>query len=47
MSAAGPVLELDALRKGFGLVEIIRGVDLSVQAGERHAISRELGWRPS
>jgi branched-chain amino acid transport system ATP-binding protein len=38
MSAAGPVLELDALRKGFGLVEIIRGVDLSVQAGERHAM---------
>jgi branched-chain amino acid transport system ATP-binding protein len=38
MSAAGPVLELDALRKGFGLVEIIRGVDLSVQAGERRAI---------
>ncbi|MEL7132001.1 MAG: ABC transporter ATP-binding protein [Pseudomonadota bacterium] len=31
-------LELDGLRKSFGKTEIIRGVDLSIGAGERHAI---------
>ncbi|MGO4391569.1 ABC transporter ATP-binding protein [Variovorax sp. M-6] len=31
-------LELKALRKNFGKTEIIRGVDLAVQAGERIAI---------
>ena len=35
MSAA---LELDALTKSFGKTEIIRGVDLSIAKGERHAI---------
>ena len=35
MSAA---LELKALRKSFGKTEIIRGVDLSITKGERHAI---------
>lgn len=31
-------LELKALRKNFGKTEIIRGVDLAVNAGERVAI---------
>ena len=31
-------LELQALRKSFGKTEIIRGVDLSIARGERHAI---------
>ncbi|WP_299767989.1 ABC transporter ATP-binding protein [uncultured Tateyamaria sp.] len=35
MSAA---LELDGLKKSFGQTEIIRGVDLSIGKGERHAI---------
>ena len=33
-----PALELRALTKNFGPAEIIRGVDLSVDNGERHAI---------
>jgi len=33
-----PALELAALRKSFGPTEIIRGVDLSVREGERHAV---------
>lgn len=33
-----PALELDGLRKSFGKTEIIRGVDLSISKGERHAI---------
>ena len=33
-----PALELDSLRKSFGKTEIIRGVDLAVGRGERHAI---------
>ncbi len=33
-----PVLELAGLRKSFGRMEIIRGVDLAVRDGERHAI---------
>ena len=35
MSAA---LQLDGLHKSFGRTEIIRGVDLSIPKGERHAI---------
>ena len=31
-------LEMKALRKSFGKTEIIRGVDLSITKGERHAI---------
>ena len=31
-------LALDGLRKSFGKTEIIRGVDLEIGAGERHAI---------
>ncbi|MFC3229740.1 ABC transporter ATP-binding protein [Marinibaculum pumilum] len=42
MSAAAeqsrPVIRLDGLRKSFGALEIIRGVELDVQAGERHAL---------
>jgi branched-chain amino acid transport system ATP-binding protein len=40
MSASGqtPALELKNLRKSFGKTEIIRGVSLAVQAGERVAI---------
>ena len=33
-----PALELRALHKNFGATQIIRGVDLSVAAGERHAV---------
>ncbi|HEX4892745.1 MAG TPA: ABC transporter ATP-binding protein [Hyphomicrobiaceae bacterium] len=33
-----PVLELKALRKSFGETQIIRGVDLVVRRGERHAL---------
>ncbi len=31
-------IELQGLRKNFGFAEIIRGVDLSIEKGERHAI---------
>ena len=34
----GPALELCGVRKRFGKTEIIRGVDLAVARGERHAI---------
>ncbi len=33
-----PALQIDGLHKSFGKAEIIRGVDLSIGAGERHAI---------
>lgn len=33
-----PALELDGLHKSFGNAQIIRGVDLSIGKGERHAI---------
>lgn len=33
-----PVLELSGVHKNFGATEIIRGVDLEVRTGERHAI---------
>ena len=33
-----PALELIDLRKNFGATEIIRGVDLEIREGERHAI---------
>jgi len=36
--SAIPAIELAGLRKSFGVTEIIRGVDLAVQLGERHAI---------
>jgi len=37
-AAAAPAIELAGLRKSFGAMEIIRGVDLAVREGERHAI---------
>ncbi|RST84644.1 ABC transporter ATP-binding protein [Aquibium carbonis] len=37
-TAKTPILELAGLRKSFGRMEIIRGVDLAVVQGERHAI---------
>src|SRR5437870_1361105 len=33
-----PAIELAGVSKGFGRTEIIRGVDLTVPHGERHAI---------
>ena len=33
-----PVLELKGLRKSFGETQIIRGVDLTVDRGQRHAL---------
>ncbi|MBS0520998.1 MAG: ABC transporter ATP-binding protein [Proteobacteria bacterium] len=33
-----PALEITDLRKSFGAMEIIRGVTLSIPAGERHAV---------
>ncbi|MEO0400979.1 MAG: ABC transporter ATP-binding protein [Pseudomonadota bacterium] len=33
-----PALELENLQKSFGKTEIIRGVDLSIAKGERHAV---------
>jgi branched-chain amino acid transport system ATP-binding protein len=33
-----PALQLSAVRKSFGRTEIIRGIDLSIPRGERHAI---------
>ena len=38
MTAPGPAIELQAVRKNFGNTEIIRGVDLAIAKGERHAI---------
>ena len=33
-----PAIELRGLSKSFGMAEIIRGVDLKIEQGERHAI---------
>ena len=38
MSPSLPAVEVAGLTKRFGPVEIIRGVDLAVPAGERHAV---------
>ena len=35
---SNPILSLVGLRRAFGATEIIRGVDLDVHAGERHAV---------
>jgi branched-chain amino acid transport system ATP-binding protein len=35
---ATPALEMRDLRKSFGAAEIIRGVDLTIPTGERHAV---------
>ena len=34
----GPILSIRGLRKSFGATEIMRGVDLDVHTGERHAL---------
>jgi branched-chain amino acid transport system ATP-binding protein len=38
VNSSGNALELRALRKSFGPAEIIRGIDLNIRRGERHAI---------
>jgi branched-chain amino acid transport system ATP-binding protein len=38
VATTGQALELIGLRKSFGKTEIIRGVDLAIARGERHAI---------
>jgi branched-chain amino acid transport system ATP-binding protein len=38
MGMTAPALELIGLRKSFGRIAVIRGVDLQIQPGERHAI---------
>jgi branched-chain amino acid transport system ATP-binding protein len=35
---SAPALELSGLKKSFGKAEIIRGIDLSIHKGERHAV---------
>jgi branched-chain amino acid transport system ATP-binding protein len=35
---SAPALELKGVRKHFGRTEIIRGVDLAIPKGERHAV---------
>lgn len=37
-ATSSPILALSGLRKSFGATEIIRGVDLEIRAGERHAV---------
>ncbi|MFA7588268.1 MAG: ABC transporter ATP-binding protein [Novosphingobium sp.] len=37
-TTATPALQIEDLRKSFGKAEIMRGVNLSIGAGERHAI---------
>jgi branched-chain amino acid transport system ATP-binding protein len=38
MTALAPILQLDGVTKSFGALSVIRGVDLDIRAGERHAI---------
>ena len=38
MTVAPPALQLTGLHKSFGLIDIIRGVDLVIPSGERHAL---------
>jgi len=35
---SNPAVELTGIKKNFGRTEIIRGVDLSIPTGERHAL---------
>ncbi|KZY02696.1 MULTISPECIES: ABC transporter ATP-binding protein [unclassified Sulfitobacter] len=37
-STDAPALDISGLRKSFGKAEIIRGIDLSIGKGERHAV---------
>jgi branched-chain amino acid transport system ATP-binding protein len=38
VTSPAPALELIGLRKSFGPMEIIRGVDLAIPSGQRHAV---------
>ena len=38
MASAPVALKLSDVRKSFGKTEIIRGVDLEIPVGERHAL---------
>ncbi|SMF76172.1 amino acid/amide ABC transporter ATP-binding protein 1, HAAT family [Tistlia consotensis] len=38
MSASPPALELVGVAKSFGAIPVVRGVDLQIPAGERHAV---------
>lgn len=38
MNMGTPALKIRGLRKSFGSIEIIRGVDLDIHSGERHAL---------
>lgn len=38
MTAMTPALHIDNLHKSFGRTEIIRGINLSIEPGERHAV---------
>jgi ribose transport system ATP-binding protein len=40
---AQPLLDATGLSKTFGIVEVLKGIDLSVRAGEVHAIIGENG----
>ena len=37
------MLELSGIRKSFGRIEVLHGVDLNVRAGEVHALLGENG----
>jgi branched-chain amino acid transport system ATP-binding protein len=38
MNSGAPVLELQGVEKAFGSLQIVRGADLTVRQGERHAL---------
>ncbi|MFP5077117.1 sugar ABC transporter ATP-binding protein [Rhizobium sp. YIM 134829] len=42
-SAGAPLLRAQGLSKSFGMVEVLKGIDLTVEAGEVHAIIGENG----
>ena len=38
VTAGSPVLELRQIRAGYGLIDVLHGVDLTVRAGEVYAL---------